>query len=65
MNIQKVKSKSGWVKPQLLVIQRTRPEESVLLFCKMGEAGQGPNGWFLGACFIDWTFQYCRAETNS
>jgi hypothetical protein len=37
--------KRPWVKPQLIVLGRGRPEESVLANCKTNnQTGGGPNG---------------------
>jgi hypothetical protein len=39
--------KKRWKKPQLIVLIRGRPEESVLFFCKLVWSGSGPSGWGL------------------
>jgi hypothetical protein len=35
--------KKEWVKPELIVLARTRPEEAVLLACKAEESGRCTN----------------------
>ncbi len=38
-----IEQKKKWEKPLLIVLERNKPEEAVLLYCKMGNA-QGPPG---------------------
>jgi len=42
--------KKAWEKPQLLVLTRGKPEESVLLECKADVLPIGPNGVEIRPC---------------
>ena len=48
--------KKDWEKPQLVILGRARPEESVLKHCKQKTQGHGPHGdscfkvFKMGAC---------------
>lgn len=35
--------KTQWSKPELIVLRRSKPEESVLVTCKHPSQGHGPN----------------------
>jgi hypothetical protein len=37
------KEKKVWVKPQLIILERGKPEEAILANCKTGGAPIGPN----------------------
>ena len=50
-----------WVKPQLIVLGRSTPEESVLYTCKQILYLQGP--LVSVGCFVD--FIPCRTQANS
>jgi hypothetical protein len=56
--------KKRWEKPLLISLANKTPEEQVLLFCKTGQVGQGPDGYF-GTCFINNSYQICRQWTTS
>ncbi len=45
--------KKVWEKPQLVVLVRGNPEESVLLLCKMGSEGPISEGAWFGGCTFD------------
>lgn len=63
MKAARVKKKGKWKNPKLIVLSHDRSAEQVLLFCKNGQTGQGPQGWF-GACTF--TLGYvCSAWTAS
>jgi hypothetical protein len=46
------KMKKTWEKPELVVLVRSRPEESVLAHCKTGGI-EGAEGGFHGQCFLE------------
>jgi hypothetical protein len=46
-----MKKQKKWTKPGLIILEIKKPEEHVLLFCKTGLPGQGPEGFF-GTCRI-------------
>ena len=56
-------TKKKWVKPELTVLLRSKPEEAVLQACKDISSGSGINGKFGGCgetvCFL------CVAEGQS
>jgi len=57
--------KKRWKKPQLIVLIRGHPEESVLLFCKVTEIGsEGPQN-YIYRCFIDESYSLCQSWTWS
>lgn len=58
------KIKKEYKRPELIVLTRTKPEEHVLLFCKTGEVGQGPDGYF-GACTGTIQGGFCQEWTPS
>ena len=51
MKIGRSKMKKDWKKPELVVLVRSRPEESVLAHCKTGGIPGAPGG-FHGVCFF-------------
>lgn len=62
--MEKKKQQKKWQRPMLVVLSRGKPEESVLLFCKMGTGGNGPNV-LLTDCLIDQNWNPCESWTNS
>ncbi len=48
MKIGRGKMKKSWEKPELVVLVRSRPEESVLAFCKTGGASGSPVSTHVG-----------------
>lgn len=47
---RRIKMKRKWKRPELVVLVRSRPEESVLDHCKIGPNPSTPTGYH-GACF--------------
>ena len=58
--------KKKWEKPELVVIVRNQPEESVLQACKSGWYGiMGPNNTEQNWCLIYLTPDTCNAVSSS
>jgi hypothetical protein len=43
-----MKSRREWVKPELIVLVRSKPEEAVLDGCKVSTELEGPGYWHIG-----------------
>jgi len=58
--LEEIALKKEWQKPQLIVMTRSKPEESVLTYCKGGEiTGAGGSGCYYGGYGSD--VGYCDA----
>ena len=56
--------KKTWESPKLIVLVRTRPEESILSSCKtLGGPADGPDHWDW-SCWNDYC-DVCYTEANS
>ena len=54
--------KKSWEKPELVVLVRGKPEESVLQVCKGPRQqgyGQGPDSWLYDDCWHETNNAYC------
>jgi len=58
-----MEGKKKWIRPQLILLVRARPEENVLLACKgtFASGPQRPQGW---ACAHP-AFGPCQSQANS
>ena len=58
-----MEGKKKWIRPELIVLGRARPEENVLLACKgtFASGPQRPQGW---ACAHP-AFGPCQSQANS
>lgn len=55
-----------WQTPQLTVLVRSKPEEAVLLACKLNAGtGQVGEGLFVSGCRANEACNYCDAPTDS
>ena len=64
-----MKTRRRWVGPQLQVLTRSNPEESILLVCKYGTVQGPPTEWGDGTvsnrCYCAGHVNWCQAEANS